>query len=622
MEQKKLNSRVLLLWGGIMAAGTVLLFTGITNESLWYDESYTGALVRRTMADIIRITSGDNHPPLYYLMLRVFTLIFGNTVFSLRAFSVIGALLLASLGIGPVRRALGERVGILYTILSLTMPITIAMAQEARMYTWAAFLVTGSALYGYFSYEEGKFKDWVLFCVFSVAAALTHYYALLAVIIICALVLLMMLIKKKKTLPFLHAAAVMAVSYIPWFVKLIGAMNRVKESYWITTVTSNVIQNTFSYPFSNKFCIPLSESFPAFCYMIAAIILSWGILSKIFQKDKKVILPIIALGTYLLTIIAGIIASWVIRPVLVERYMVNVLGLFILALSYAMANLGKKITPTIVALVLILTVSGLQIHHTLTNRFNGPMKEAVQTLEVQPGDIFLHTDEHTIGTFSYYYPDNMNYYYVGKGTGGFSNFDAFQPNGVLVSSLDEIPKDQQIWLVYRQGGIDRISVPSWINSGKLKTQGGPRVFRLPLSFYDFMVYQAKFPQEGSENTQPATATVGSITVKANRFRKGSGKAIVVIYNGPNQILNTQSAEIMDGMIEVSFKDLMFGDYSVLVFHDENGNMDLDLKNGNPTEGLGYSNQFTKIAGPPDFENNRFSLSAEVLSIDIPIFYFD
>ena len=96
----------------------------------------------------------------------------------------------------------------------------------------------------------------------------------------------MMLIKKKKTLPFLHAAAVMAVSYIPWFVKLIGAMNRVKESYWITTVTSNVIQNTFSYPFSNKFCIPLSESFPAFCYMIAAIILSWGILSKIFHKDK------------------------------------------------------------------------------------------------------------------------------------------------------------------------------------------------------------------------------------------------------------------------------------------------------------------------------------------------
>lgn len=622
MEQKKLSSRVLILWGAIMAAGAVLLFTGITNESLWYDESYTGALVRRSMADIISITGGDNHPPLYYLMLRVFTLIFGNTVFSLRAFSVIGALLLASLGIGPVRRALGERVGILYTILSFTMPITVAMAQEARMYTWAAFWVTGCALYGFFSYEEGKLKDWILFCVFSVTAAYTHYYALLAVIIICAFVLLMMLIKKKKLIPFLYVAAAMAVAYIPWLVKLISAMNRVRASYWIPPVTTDVIQKTFAYPFSNKFFVPLSGSFPAFCYMIAAIILSWGILSKIFQKDKKVILPIIAQGTYLLTIIAGIVASWVIRPVLVERYMVNVLGLFILALSFAMANLGKKITPTIVALVLILAVSGLQIHHTLTNRFNGPMKEAVQTLQVQPGDIFLHTDEHTIGTFSYYYPDNMNYYYVRQGNGGFSNFDAFQPNGVLVSSLDEIPKDRQVWLVYRQGGLDRISIPSWISSGKLKAQGGPRVFRLPLSFYDFMVYQAKFPLEGSENTQPATATVGSITVRADGFRKGSGKAIVVIYKGSNQIVNTQLVEIKDDMIEVSFENLMFGDYSVLVFHDENGNMDLDLKNGIPTEGLGYSNQFTKIAGPLDFENNRLTLNAEVLSIDIPIFYFD
>ncbi|MBP7175371.1 MAG: DUF2141 domain-containing protein [Thermoclostridium sp.] len=614
-----------------MAAGTVLLFIGITNESLWYDESYTGALVRRSMADIIRITGGDNHPPLYYLILRLFTLIFGNTVFSLRAFSVIGALSLAALGIGPVRRALGDRTGILYTILSLAMPITTSMAKEARMYTWAAFLVAGSALYGYFSYEEGKRKDWILFCIFSVAAAHTHYYALLAVIIVCALILMMILIKKKKPIPFLYAAAAMAVAYIPWLVKLTGAVSRVKESYWIPPVGIDVIQKTFSYPFSNKSCVPLSQSFPEFCYMIAAIILSWGILSRIFQKDKTVILPIIALGTYLLTIIAGIVASWVIRPVLVERYMVNVLGLFILALSYAVANLGKKVTPTIIALVLLLAVSGLQIHHTLTNRFNGPMKEAVQTLQVQPDDIFLHTDEHTIGTFSYYYPDNMNYYYVGQGTGGFSNFDAFQPNGVIIRSLDELPKDQQVWMVYRPGGTDSISIPSWMNSGKLKTQGGPRVFRLPLSFYGFMVYQAAFPLEGpentqpataSENTQPATATVGSITVRADGFRKGSGKAIVVIYKGSNQIVNTQLVEIKDDMIEVSFENLMFGDYSVLVFHDENGNMDLDLKKGIPTEGLGYSNQFTKITGPLDFESNRFSLDMEELSIDIPIFYFD
>ena len=101
MEQKRLSPGFLLAWWGILAAGTILLFAGITNESLWYDESYTGALVKQSFSNIIQITGGDNHPPLYYLTLRVFTLIFGNTVLSLRAFSVLGALSLAALGLGP-----------------------------------------------------------------------------------------------------------------------------------------------------------------------------------------------------------------------------------------------------------------------------------------------------------------------------------------------------------------------------------------------------------------------------------------------------------------------------------------------------------------------------------------
>lgn len=181
MELKRLRPGFILVWGGVMAAGAVLLLTGITNESLWYDEAYTGSLVRQSFSSIIHITGGDNHPPLYYLALRAFTLVFGNTVFTLRLFSVIGALAMAALGIGPVRRALGDRAGFIYTVFTPAMPITISMAQEARMYTWAAFLVTGSALYGYFGWLEGKTKDWILFGVFTVAAAYTHYYALLAV---------------------------------------------------------------------------------------------------------------------------------------------------------------------------------------------------------------------------------------------------------------------------------------------------------------------------------------------------------------------------------------------------------------------------------------------------------
>ena len=358
MEQKRLSPGFLLAWWGILAAGTILLFAGITNESLWYDESYTGALVKQSFSNIIKITGGDNHPPLYYLTLRVFTLIFGNTVLSLRAFSVLGALSLAALGIGPVRRALGDRTGMFYTILTLTMPITISMAQEARMYTWAAFLVTGSALYGWFSLLEDRTKDWVLFGVFTAAAAYTHYYALLAVALVCASFFVAMAVKRKRLVPYLHTAAAVTLAYMPWLFNLLGAMNRVKESYWIPPVTGEVIRKVFTYPFSSKFTIPVIPSLPEFGFMIAAIIISWGIFSQTARKNKNVLMVVFATSIYLLTILTGIAASWLIRPVLVERYMVPVLGLFVMALAYGMANPGKNITAAVIGGILILLVSG------------------------------------------------------------------------------------------------------------------------------------------------------------------------------------------------------------------------------------------------------------------------
>ena len=494
MEHKKLSAGYILVWCGIMAAGAALLLTGITNESLWYDESYTGSLVKQSFLGIIHITGGDNHPPLYYMALRAFTLVFGNTVFTLRLFSVIGALALAALGIGPVRRALGGRVGLIYTVFILAMPITISMAQEARMYTWAAFLVTGSALYGYYGYLEGKAKDWILFGVFTTAAAYTHYYALLAVALLSVIILAVMIAKKRRLSPFIYTAGVVMLSYIPWLIKLLGAIGRVKGSYWIPPVTGGVIRQVFTYPFSNKFFIPVLPALPTIGFVIALIVIGLGMATQIRKRDSGALMAVIAMAVYLLTIITGIAASWLIRPVLVERYMVPVLGLFIMALAYGAAGLDRKLAPSVFAVLLILGISGMQVRHTLSNRFNGPMREAVGALQVEPGDIFLHTDEHTIGTFSYYYPDHENYYYVGQGNGGFSNFDAFRPNGLIVRSLDEVPRDQRVWMVYRPDGIDTVSVPIWVRTGKLKVEGSPRAFRLPYSWYGFTVYKAAFPQ--------------------------------------------------------------------------------------------------------------------------------
>jgi len=486
---KKTNRGFIITWLAIMAAGTALMFIGITHESLWYDESYTAALMNHSLGDIIRITGADSHPPLYYLILRVLTAVFGRSVLVLRAFSVLGTVGLAALGAGPVRRAFNQRTGLVYTFLVFALPITMSMAQEARMYSWAACLVTASALYGYLAQKEGKAKDWVLFGLITLFAAYTHYYALLAEIVIFGLMLIMMLVAKKKMTPFAITAGGVALGYLPWMFKLAGQVNRVSNRFWIPPVTGEVIKKTLIFPFSNKFSYYWKPLYVDIAFYIAAALIVFGLVYNIIKKKETVKMTGFALSVYALTILAGVAASFIIRPVFVERYMMPVFGLFIIGLAYGISSMGKRVLP-IIGCLIILGFAIPQIQYNATERFNGPMTEAVEAMAPMVGedDVFLHVDEHTFGTFCYYFPNNKQYFYQKKGTGGYSNYDAFQPIGQVIESPDEMPEGIRVWELQRQGGGDTSSIFKWLSAGQLIRDGKKMVFRVNPGWYMFEVH--------------------------------------------------------------------------------------------------------------------------------------
>jgi len=52
-----------LIWTLIFVIGSLALFIGITNNTLWYDEAFTGALVRHSFVDVVEITAETNTRP-------------------------------------------------------------------------------------------------------------------------------------------------------------------------------------------------------------------------------------------------------------------------------------------------------------------------------------------------------------------------------------------------------------------------------------------------------------------------------------------------------------------------------------------------------------------------------
>ncbi len=61
----------------------------ISQKNLWFDEVFSWHLSMTSFYDIIVRTANDIHPPLYYFTLKIWNLVFGDSVVSMRLLSAL-----------------------------------------------------------------------------------------------------------------------------------------------------------------------------------------------------------------------------------------------------------------------------------------------------------------------------------------------------------------------------------------------------------------------------------------------------------------------------------------------------------------------------------------------------
>ncbi|MFQ8987736.1 MAG: hypothetical protein ACLR6T_03510 [Intestinibacter sp.] len=68
-NKSKIENIIVSKWFHILiiVLGSIFILLGAFHTEVWFDESYTIALVSHDISDIIRIDSNDVHPVLYYL---------------------------------------------------------------------------------------------------------------------------------------------------------------------------------------------------------------------------------------------------------------------------------------------------------------------------------------------------------------------------------------------------------------------------------------------------------------------------------------------------------------------------------------------------------------------------
>ncbi|MBC7810092.1 MAG: glycosyltransferase family 39 protein, partial [Burkholderiales bacterium] len=133
-----------LLIALIGAAFAVRLY-GIENQSLWFDEGWSAFAASRPTL-LATIDADSTNPPLYYLLLNSFTRLSGDSVLSLRWFSLALGVLAVPLAFQLGRRTFDDSVGRYAAMLTAFSPLLWWASQEARMYTLLAVIVLIAAL--------------------------------------------------------------------------------------------------------------------------------------------------------------------------------------------------------------------------------------------------------------------------------------------------------------------------------------------------------------------------------------------------------------------------------------------------------------------------------------------
>lgn len=122
--------RVLLL---LLLLALLLRGLNLGGKSLWLDEAFSAFQGQRTGQPLFSYYD-PNHPPLYYMLLRLWIPIFGSSEVALRLPSVLIASLNVGLGAWLARRLFAPPLALGATALLALAPLDVWYAQEARMY--------------------------------------------------------------------------------------------------------------------------------------------------------------------------------------------------------------------------------------------------------------------------------------------------------------------------------------------------------------------------------------------------------------------------------------------------------------------------------------------------------
>ncbi len=191
------------------------------------------------------ITSDPQHPPLYYVMVRLWAQVFGDSPTGVRSLSaVISLLIFPSVYWLCLELFESPVVGWVAIALIAVSPLQLYFAQEARQYSlWMVEILVSSAALLRAIRQENK-VNWAVYALTLALGLYTHLFTVLVIIAHGIYVLIQQQFRFTKTLlNYLLATIAAFLMFLPWLIVLITHLSTALEL--TSGFTIKLINNPF-----------------------------------------------------------------------------------------------------------------------------------------------------------------------------------------------------------------------------------------------------------------------------------------------------------------------------------------------------------------------------------------
>lgn len=206
-----------------------ILTQNYLTRGFWGDESWTALISQFPIAEIIRITGEDFHPPLYYFLVHGFISIFGASEW-IRLISVFFWLMTPVVVFVLAKKLVSKKYAWTCAVLTFMSPILFTYAFEARAYALIAFISAASTLVFWSALKEKKWQYFLTYFLLGAIGVYAHYYMWF---VFFSHGLFWLWFDRGQFRRVLVTYLGVVVAQLPWVPSLLSQVNSVVGSYWI-----------------------------------------------------------------------------------------------------------------------------------------------------------------------------------------------------------------------------------------------------------------------------------------------------------------------------------------------------------------------------------------------------